>query len=77
MSKYVERTMCPRMIPEEKNELFHGFSNKGSFTQCDLFVCDGDFLKYFLCDLRASVHTVHFCVNAFAKLEKKSLFCSG
>ena len=27
------------------------------------------FLKYFLCDLRASVHTVRFCVNAFAKLE--------
>ena len=42
---------------------------QGSFTQCDLFVCDGDFLKYFLCDLRASVHMVHFCVNAFVKLE--------
>ena len=42
---------------------------KGQFTRCDLFVCDGDFLKYFLCDLRVSVHMVCFCVNAFAKLE--------
>ena len=45
------------------------FVSKGLFTRCDLFVCDGDFLKYFLCNLRASVHTVRFCVNAFAKLE--------